>query len=176
MANPFVNIISNELFTLYNQGVNELIRSQEFTPVKLVFPSKKVECINCIYDTNSKRSSNIYKTGGPVSFNNGTICPYCRGAGLIENEVSENITAIIIWNKQTWLPTESKAMDWQTASGLVDLYTYIENLPKIQRANYIIINTVIAPYNIYKFKRVGDAQSIGLQQNKYIVQKLERFG
>ena len=36
-------------------------------------------CPNCIYDVSLKKSSGKYKSGGPVPFVLGKICPYCNG-------------------------------------------------------------------------------------------------
>jgi hypothetical protein len=56
-------------------------------------------CSNCEYDSINKRSSSKYKTSpaGPKPFQNGTLCPQCRGAGKLLIPQSKTYQANIRW-------------------------------------------------------------------------------
>ena len=53
---------------------------------QLVYPPKRTQCPNCFLDPRSGRSTNRYRSGGPVPFPNNTICPWCAGEGRKEKQ------------------------------------------------------------------------------------------
>ena len=76
---------------IYNSMIDTILASTGLTvPCTLVYESTKLQqCPNCIYDPISKKSANLYKSGGPLVFSNGQTCPYCLGNGTTSNYSSE---------------------------------------------------------------------------------------
>jgi hypothetical protein len=93
--------ISTELIDLYEEGIDEIITTFGKS-CRLYFPPALNECPNCKLDTLNNTSSNRYKAGGPISFSDG-ICPYCKGIGYINQDVTEDITMIVHDNPKNWL-------------------------------------------------------------------------
>lgn len=60
-------------------------------------------CPNCIYDPGLKKSSNKYKTGGPVPFALGQMCPYCYGVGWSGEEKTETVYLAVIADNKKWI-------------------------------------------------------------------------
>jgi len=98
----------------------------------LVYPPIASECSNCIIDVQTGRSTGIYKSGGPHSFTNYTVCPVCGGSGRITSSSTEDITV-------RWYPNPRKFGDItipvNSNDGLVKIIGYISDLPKIKRAS-----------------------------------------
>ena len=65
--------------------------------------SKREICPNCIYDPGLKKSSNRYKTGGPIPFSIGQMCPYCYGIGWSGEEKIEIVYLAIIADHKKWI-------------------------------------------------------------------------
>ncbi len=62
-----------------------------------------IECPNCIYDPILKKSANVYKDDGPAVFEDGQICPYCRGAGLYGQIQKESVYLAVLWDYKSWI-------------------------------------------------------------------------
>lgn len=93
------------LQNLYNKQMDMLLASTGLTTkCELNFGiAKKNICPNCIYDPGLKKSSNKYKTGGPIPFALGQICPYCYGAGLNGEEKKEIVYLAVIADNKKWI-------------------------------------------------------------------------
>ena len=67
------------LQAIYNKHIDLLLSSTGLTTLcQFNYGVTNLEvCPNCIYDVNLKKSSGKYKSGGPVPFPLGKICPYC---------------------------------------------------------------------------------------------------
>jgi hypothetical protein len=91
--------------TLFNQQMDAFLASSGLaTECLLNYGPKDLEqCPNCLYDPALKKSANIYKSGGPSAFNQGQICPYCRGAGLYGTIKTESIYLAILWDYKSWV-------------------------------------------------------------------------
>lgn len=98
----------------------------------LVYPPIASECSNCIIDVQTGRSTGIYKSGGPHTFTNYTVCPRCGGDGRTTAASTENITV-------RWYPNPRKfgemPMTANNTDGLVKIIGYISDLPKVKRAS-----------------------------------------
>lgn len=70
--------------------------------VILVMPTGKTECPNCVLDIDTRRSSNIYKSGGPNPFLDGEICPVCGGEGLVGTSETATIKLNVQGDPKKW--------------------------------------------------------------------------
>lgn len=95
----------SSLQKIYDQQMNMLLSSTGLTTkCQLNFgTTKKNLCPNCIYDPGLKKSSNRYKTGGPVPFAVGQMCPYCYGVGFYGEDKSSIVYLAIIADHSKWI-------------------------------------------------------------------------
>jgi hypothetical protein len=68
------------------------------TDCLLIYQGILEQCANCVYDPIGKKSAGRWRSGGPLSFSSGTICPACGGAGTRTTEYSETIKMTIDWH------------------------------------------------------------------------------
>ena len=162
-----MNIITNELKTLYKDMINELIRQGSLSlPCKLIYEgSKFIECDNCYIDPISHKSSSIYKPGGPITFVEGQICPYCNGVGGIYSEASDIIYMLVLFDYKYWINFNSKI---HSPEGLVQTISKFEDYAKIKSCNQIIIDTNIQDYTQSFYVRNSEPEPCGFGDSSYI--------
>jgi len=139
----------------------------------LYYPAKATECDNCILDPRTHKSANIYKAGGPIPFQNYTICPRCGGSGRNTLQPTATVYLRIYWQPRDWIDIGVK---FDVAFGICMTIGYLTDLPKIERAQRILLNADIAPIRRWYCKRAGEAVPHGFRQNRYFIQYLERVG
>lgn len=139
----------------------------------LVYPPKVSRCPNCYIDPRTGRSNNRYKAGGPRSFPNGTICPWCGGAGKSQKEATENVKLRIYWSPKEW---KDLGVDIDSSDGMAQVIGYMTDLPKIEKAQYIILNKEVQGYTRFSCQRFGEATPWGFRQNRYFIQFVKRIG
>lgn len=161
-----MEIISTELKNLYNEYIDELFRVGSLSlPCKLIYEdSKFIECINCYVDAISHKSSNRYKSGGPITFADGQICPYCRGLGGSYSEASDTIYLLVLFDYKYWLNFNSKI---HSPDGLVQTISKLQDYPKIKSCNKIIIDTNIQNYTQSYYQRNSEPEPAGFGSSSY---------
>ena len=137
------------LIRLHEQAVDELIDGELGTVCKLVYPPKHTECPNCLLDPHTNRSSNVYKSGGPVSFTNGTLCPVCYGEGKQTAQQEESIRVRLYTDPTKWVAMQIKV---DNPTGIAQLIGYMNDMPKFQRASYIIANSKMQQMKDWRFE------------------------
>ena len=140
---------------------------------ELIYPvTKNASCPNCVYSPRERKSSNIYKDGGPIPFPDHTICPWCGGEGRSSRPKTEEIRLRVYWNPRDWAisgPVESpdnRAM----------IIGYMTDLPKVEKCDRILLNKAVEVYRKWTFERDGEASPWGLAQDRYFRQMLRRVG
>lgn len=90
---------------LFNQQMDAFLASSGLATECVLHygPTGLTQCPNCLYDSALKKSSNIYKNGGPIQFSAGQICPYCRGSGLFGEQRTESVYFAVLWDYKSWL-------------------------------------------------------------------------
>lgn len=146
-------IISQDLVNLHNCKISELITNlgQDCT---LQSPAELIECTNCIYDPISKRSTGIYKTGGPRPFTKG-VCPHCRGIGREDSKTESTIRCVVIWNPKEWIDILPEVMDWKVPRNMIQLWGYYSDVPALLEADTIIVAKDLRDIVKYVCRRVG---------------------
>lgn len=162
-----MNIITNNFKNLYKEMINELLRQGSLSlPCKLIYEgSKFTECINCYIDPISHKSSNRYKSGGPLIFAEGQICPYCNGSGGLYNETSEIINMMVLFDYKYWINFNAKI---HSPDGLVQTISKFEHYAKIKSCNQIVIDTNIQNYTESYYKRNSEPEPCGFGDSSYI--------
>lgn len=124
---------------------------------------------NCIADPIGNKSSNRWKTGGPIPFANGSICPLCSGDGKRAEDTYDTIKLLCNWEpKKFWNPVPS--LNLRKGKGILQTKGFISDMPKILKADHLIFQTSMEPYLDNKYKLIsepGDRSNI--IQNRYFV-------
>ncbi len=165
--------IPGEVLDMHEWVADEFIDGELGSTCTLVFPAKREECDNCIYDPYSKRSSNIYKTGGPISFANHGICPRCQGKGILELPYTETMRLRIYWDSSSWREIGIKVADPQ---GRCIVIGYMNQLANFERCNTVLLNNELKNIRNFRAVREGEAQPWGFRQNRYFTQVMRRTG
>jgi len=165
--------IPSEIFDLHEWMADELIDGDIGVTCTLTYPSKQSECTNCIYDRNTERSSNIYKTGGPEPFENYQTCPICQGRGRLELPQTEQIRLRVYYEDSEWRKVGVKAASPDTIAVVIG---YMLDLPKLEKANTLLLNDELAETRNYLCARNGEARPHGFRENRYFIQELKRTG
>jgi hypothetical protein len=122
--------------------------------------SKKNICPNCIFDSNTNKSSNQYKPGGPIEFDFGRLCPYCNGIGYYgENNRQEDVHLAVLWDSKSWINFSSNI---QSSAGYIQTISSSDVINKLESANSLWINGD-------SYQLDGKPNYVGLGDNKYII-------
>lgn len=169
-----MSINFSELQNIFNNQIDLMLNSNGLTTkCQLNYGiNKKNLCPNCIYDVNLKKSSNKYKSGGPVPFSLGKICPYCNGNGYYGEIRVENIYLAILWDYKKWM---SPPTDLANPEGYIQTICHKNLLSKIKQCKdlTVIINPSLANpvFNLY-----GEPNFAGLGDNNYIFCLWKKIG
>ena len=180
--NPFENIITSAHKEIFNQAIDSLLsQSGLTTPCTLFYRSQpsnqEMLCNNCLFDTITKLSSNIYNGTGPVPFQNNAVCPVCLGSGYTnqatKDEIHEETLYLgVISDSKYFVNLATKNIN--LADGNIQTYCSINYLSKIKNASYMIMDTSIKPYGNYSYERAGDPDPAGFGDNNYIITMWKR--
>ena len=142
----------------------------------LIYPAVFEECPNCILDPSTGRSANIYKSGGPISFQNHTICPWCAGNGRQSTNPTETIKLRVYMDNRHWVPMLTLNPDAiEHPDGYAQIIGYLVDMPKIQQSIKIILFADIELTQRIECKTDGEPLPHGFRKNRYFVQMLKRI-
>jgi len=113
-----------------------------------------------------KRSTGVYKIGGPRPFVRGQKCPYCKGRGLLETPVTRVIRCLTKWNPAdaaTFGIAVSQAKD------IVRLKTYLTDADDIIRARTVIVNYDIIGQMKMRVRLLQGPIPVGLREDRYCI-------
>lgn len=155
------------LKAIYNNQMDMLLASTGLaTEITFIFGvSKKLLCPNCIFDPNLKKSANKYKTGGPVDFSLGQICPYCNGIGYYGETNSETGYLAIIWDYKKWI---NPPMNIGEPDGMIQTICDKTYLSSIKQCKEIVVVYPGINNKQHKFQLYGEPNPAGLGDNNYI--------
>jgi hypothetical protein len=112
------------------------------TPCVIYYPPIWEPCSNCLADVIGNKSSNRYKHGGPVPFQVGSICPACSGNGKRAKETTESSKFLTAYDpKKFFYPVPT--LDVRQPYAVIQLEGFLTDLPKLRRAEYVIIHADI---------------------------------
>ncbi len=154
--------IPQEVFDLYNETVVDFIDSNFGVDCTIIYKPNRIQCINCEYNPLTKSSSGVYKSGGPISFN-GTICPYCDGAGYKLDSSTDTIKLRVYYNKKDFLRV---GLPFAIKDGMIQTIGHITDMPKLLRSQEMIANSSVEGYSIYRYVLSGNITPWGLGPDK----------
>lgn len=157
--------IEDSLIRIYQSRIDALI-NQLGKNVYLEFDPIRESCPNCTYDTIRKRSTGVYKTGGPRPFSRGRKCPYCKGHGFVETSVNKCIKCLIKWN-----PKDAKnfGISITQKKGVVRLKTHLTEIDDLIRAKTIIVNHDISDQMKLVMRLIKGPTPVGLREDRYCI-------
>ncbi len=127
-------------------------------PCRLIYPQTKwTICPNCKINPVTGKSSGEYNGTGPKPFTKAP-CPVCQGEGKSSVPETEDIYLMVIWDYKKWFPI---GFNLQTPEGYVQTVSNITTMPKLKRAEKIILNTNIEEYVRHSFSREGEPNPCG---------------
>lgn len=152
---------------VYNTQMNSLLATDGLT-TKVTFNfgiTKRDICPNCIYDPNLRKSANKYKTGGPMPFAVGRICPYCNGAGFHGEENSSTGYLAVIWDYKKWI---NPPPDIASPDGMIQTISNKSYLSNIRQCKDLSVEYSTANKQP-KFVLYNEPTPAGLGDNDYII-------
>ena len=163
----FDNIIDSNFKNIYNSAIDALLAQTALTvPCTLKYASTQIFCNNCVFDSVSNRSSNIYNDIGPNYFPTYSICPVCNGIGYTNEDSKETLYLAVIFDSKYFLNWNSKTLN--IPDGAVQTISKINTIGKIKNANSIVFDTNLSNYSLYEYIRDGEPNPCGLGDHNYI--------
>lgn len=164
----FENVISSEFKQIFNDAIGAILADTALSvPCILKYNSSNASlCNNCIFDSVSNRSSNLYNGSGPAFFPEYSICPVCNGKGMTEFNAIETVHLGVIFDSKYFINWNSKTIN--IPDGAVQTICKVELLPKIKNANTIIFDTNLSDYGQYEYIRDGEPNPCGLGEHRFI--------
>lgn len=158
-------MIPQSVFDTYYETVDELTNVDFGVTCTLLYPLKKTDCQNCIFDPFLGTSSNKYQSGGPIPFTNG-LCPYCNGEGYTAVIPTEDIKMRVYYDKKSWvkMPVPITVPD-----GSVQSIGHMTDLPKILMCTEMRLHKTIEGQGTFTYILAGEPVPHGFKKNKYFI-------
>lgn len=86
------------------------------------------------------------------------------GVTYVEVEKTEDITLKVYWDRRSWVKV---SQDILVPDNAIQTICFATDLPKILRANELIVHKGVSDIVEMRFKRSGECYPMGLQQSKY---------
>lgn len=162
--------IPQELFDLYYKTCDDFIDLNFGVSCILFYGPNRDICPNCNYNPITKRSSNTYKSGGPIPFQD-SICPYCDGVGFTEDEATETIKLRVYFTPKHWVKIN---MPLNINDSSIQIIGHIVDMPKIRNAKKIRVCAEQSGYMNFDYILAGEPVLHGFKRNKYFIAMLNR--
>ena len=159
--------IPSGLKDLYKEAVDALLLS-ELTSEEctIVYPPEHTQCDNCLPGPMGS-GGNVYRAGGPRPFTFG-ICPYCQGRGFKEDEQTDLIRL------RVYFVTDKSKQELFAKINSISIEAYdaqiighMDNLPKVKRANHILLINQNAGHKRISCKLIGEPNPWGFGKDLY---------
>lgn len=168
--------IDDEIKSIIQDGLDDLI-TELGKNCRLVYPSTKWEsCDNCIYDPIGQKSSNRWRSGGPISFPNGTACPQCNGQGRRSVVVTEDITLLCELNPLKFV-VPIRGVDIRVPNAFLQTKGFLTEANKIKKCDHLLLDIDNETLGNRRYKLKSDPCDISnIIQGRYFVCTWERSG
>lgn len=165
--NNFQNLLNADFKQIFNDAIDSLLDQSSglVNPCTLRYggtPSSQTVCNNCIFDTISQVSSNIYNGSGPQPFNDGGVCPVCLGIGLINGGIStseEVVNLAVIIDKRSFINVSDLV---NVSNNSIQTISKLDLLPKLDNAIEMIVHGSA-------YQKAAEPQLCGLSDHRYVV-------
>tara|TARA_A100001201_G_scaffold121268_1_gene104930 strand:+ start:102 stop:593 length:492 start_codon:yes stop_codon:yes gene_type:complete len=138
----------------------------------IVYPEKKEKCGNCVANTIGGRSTNFYRSGGPIPFERGNNCPLCGGAGFKLIESTDSVELRIYYNRRDFIDVGFNA---DVPNNVIQTVGYADDYQKLTKCKELLVD--VGKHNQGRYKRISEPYNQGFKQNptQYIVLFWERI-
>lgn len=136
----------------------------------LVYPPTSVTCDNCqSIPMPGNRVTYHWKTGGPIRFPNGGVCPACNGQGYRAEEDSETIRLLCAYKADGFL-RPAPGVDVRVPNATLRVRCYLTESPKLNRADHLVYQVDASPYSLAKFRMTSKpVDESNIVQGRYAV-------
>lgn len=171
--------VSSEVLDEHEWVTDWFIDGELGSDCTIYYPPTDSECPNCLFDPTSGQSANIYKTGGPIEFQNHTLCPWCGGTGRKEAVESDSIRLRVYWSatgdftNAKEFNASLRAAGFDKGEGDAFVIGYFSDLPKFRRSNYILLYNSFSPEE-WKCHRSSEVKPWGFRKNRYFCCMIKR--
>lgn len=166
ILDPLASIqIGDDLIQIYQARIDALI-NQLGKNVLLEYDPIVTPCPNCYLDTEGRRSTGVYKPGGPTLFPRGQKCPHCKGTGTVEEQVTKCIKCLLKWNPSDYMSYGVSVVD---PKGIVRTKGYLTDAAAIERASTAIVNYGIQATMRLRVRRLRGPIPVGLRADRYCI-------
>lgn len=149
--------IPSTVFTKYQEFADGMISNFGIN-CQLVYTEKVEEITESVPRVKQRRSLNIQNRNDPAAFARGS-----KKYKTVEN--TEDIKLRVYWNRKDWV----KIGEIDVPDGAIQTIGYLTDLPKVNKAKSLIVNTDVSGYERYDFVKTAEPFPYGLQQNRYFV-------
>lgn len=157
LTDSLIHTYQSRLDAIINQlGKNVLL---EFDPI--IAP-----CPNCSFDLIRRRSTGVYKVGGPRPFIRGRQCPWCKGHGLLETSVTKCIQCLVQWSPED---DDDFDISLMHRKGVIRLKTHLSITNDLIRAKTIVANYDIANQLGLRATLIRGPFPLGLREDRYSI-------
>lgn len=140
-------------------------------PCKVFYLPKMVDCTQCLAPVDSRYSNNTGLHGGPLV----TLCDLCNGTHKIQQEVTDTLVLEIDWSpKLKFRDFRTEAPNVSLPYNYVIVKGYLSDLPKIQQAIEIQLDTNNLYTNLRYIRTEDAADSFNIIQGRYFTSILKR--
>lgn len=162
--------IPSGIIGLFNSGIDALFNSPIAKQCTVYYPPHKEKCNNCTsFNMVGGGSNNKYITGGPMPFLDGSICPMCGGNGYRAIQATDTLNCLIFLNAKDFQVFGTIPITANSAM----IEGYMSDYPKIQKMDFIIINS--NEIGAFRCKKRAEWITKGFGHNRYFIQMLERI-
>lgn len=168
--NPFDNILTPEFTSLFDRAIDTILDSNNGLVNDCILkygavPSEQQLCNNCIFDSISLLSSNIYNGFGPAPFLDGSMCPVCFGSGYLDSSSTpssaseEHIKLAVITDLKYFINIADKV---NISSNSIQTISPDNILYKLNNAISLVVNGI-------SYQKSSAPQMCGLSKHKYTI-------
>lgn len=169
--------LDDEIRQTAQDALDDLLQSKENGGLAkrciLVYPPKWVACVNCVPGPGGV-SSNRWVTGGPIPFQDGSLCPLCDGNGKRADEVTDEVYLQIASEPAHFfirIPVHV-----QVPAGTIQAKGFVWDLPKVLQAQQLIVQPNELPVT-YRYVMDGEPLFPGnIIQGRYWYAFFKRAG
>ena len=167
----FTEILSDEIFDLHEEGIDDMIESDMAEIVTIYYPPKIVDCPLCDSDGIGNKPSTFAIDGRPIPIPGMNGCGNCGGTGKIQEETYDTIRGLVYWDIKPWKQFSNNKVELE--DGFLQVTTYFSNLPQVLQGSYFIVSNRAQPSRIFKYNLSGEPIVSGFR-GKYIILTLRR--
>jgi hypothetical protein len=166
--------IDQEIRTVAEQAITDLIDQLGKTCL-LVYPPTWEPCANCLYDEIGQKSSNHWRTGGPLPFPNGSVCPSCNGQGLHAREITKSIKLLVSTVPARFL--QNMPTRYQVPDGVITTKGMMADLADVLQTRKIIVQSDLSNALRLTYEMYGEpVDTNNIAQGKFWTATWTRIG